>query len=306
MILTADWHLRSSRPRCRLDNDWIETQMNALKQIEKYSKKYGCPIVVVGDVFDTAAADITFTLLFKIQQWAAQLEYPLYLLAGNHDLQYHDIANIEKSGVGILLGSDNIHHILKMGDIPGIGNISAFNFGEEKIHNKVFSDQEGCDIVFLHRLVFPDAKSMPPNVKANTAKELLDEFSDATYIFTGDYHKSFIYEKKGRFVINPGCILRQSANEKEYECGVYLIDTDKQEHMPLLIKDEEELVTDEYLREEEAREDRIESFVELLKSKGSVSLDFVKNVETRIKENKQLEGLVVDTVRELIYEGGGE
>ena len=32
-IVTADWHLRSQKPRCRLDSDWMETQRKALSRI---------------------------------------------------------------------------------------------------------------------------------------------------------------------------------------------------------------------------------------------------------------------------------
>ena len=35
-ICTADWHLRATRPQCRIDEDWILTQKNALNQIKKY------------------------------------------------------------------------------------------------------------------------------------------------------------------------------------------------------------------------------------------------------------------------------
>ena len=38
-IITADWHLRATRPQCRIDEDWILTQKNALNQIKKYSEK---------------------------------------------------------------------------------------------------------------------------------------------------------------------------------------------------------------------------------------------------------------------------
>ena len=33
MIITADWHIRNTRPRCRVDEDWIKTQQKTLNQI---------------------------------------------------------------------------------------------------------------------------------------------------------------------------------------------------------------------------------------------------------------------------------
>ena len=34
-IITADLHLRADRPRCRLDEDWMETQRKALETVIK-------------------------------------------------------------------------------------------------------------------------------------------------------------------------------------------------------------------------------------------------------------------------------
>ena len=51
LIITADWHIRATRPRCRIDNDWLETQRKALRQVLEISDKKGAPIMVVGDLF---------------------------------------------------------------------------------------------------------------------------------------------------------------------------------------------------------------------------------------------------------------
>lgn len=300
-IITADWHLRSTRPRCRLDDDWMATQLSALKQVSALSKKYDCPVIVVGDIFDTAASDVSFTLLNMIQDWAAKLSQKLYLIAGNHDLQYHDIVNLKKSALGILLGSANVFDNVEIHSSFEKA-AWAYNFGEDR---NLLSAKKGYlpEIIFLHRLTFPNLNSIPPNVKASTAADLLKEFPGAQYIFTGDYHRHFIIEKKGRYVINPGCLLRQSANEKEYEPQVVYVDTETNFICTHPIEDNTEMVTDEYLRDMEQRENRIDAFVELLKTKGSLTLDFIKNVEARIGENKQLETNVVSCIRELIYEG---
>ena len=297
-ILTADWHLRSSRPRCRLDADWMETQERALYQISDLAKKQDCPIIVVGDVFDTAAADVSFTLINMVQRWAAELPYPLYLLAGNHDLQYHDVANLAKSGIGILRESTNILPATELQNYYCEDGVRAFDFGLEHLEgNRI----EKARIIFLHTLCFPDMKSIPPNVKATTALELLKKWPKSRYIFTGDYHKSFVAKKNGRYVINPGCLLRQAADEKDYQPSVFFVDTDTGTINIHPIEDDEELVTDEYLREAKQRESRIDAFVELLKTKGSMTMDFIKNVEARLAENPDLDDGTVACIRELVY-----
>lgn len=286
LIVTADWHIRATRPRCRIDEDWIQTQQKALDQIIQISNKKRAPVFVVGDLFHSNS-DTSFQCIQIIQQTADELG-GLYVLAGNHDLPYHSSENIEKSAIGILLKSINVfsmqEHFVRH-------NVSAANFDQK--------DNKDAEIVFKHILVFPDVKSIPPNVDAITAKELLNEFPKAKWIFTGDYHHNFHYEKNGRHVVNPGCLLRQASDMKDYQCGVYYIDTDEEivEFIPII--DSEEFVDDSYIIKQEERETRIENFVDKLKDTKSVSLDFINNVENAMLENN-IQGELRDKIEQLL------
>lgn len=280
-ICTADWHIRATRPRCRIDEDWMQTQRKALQQLVKIAKEKEAPVFVVGDLFNSNS-DTTFECIQMVQQTADQLG-ELYVLAGNHDLPYHSSENIEKSAIGVLLNSQNIFSIKNYME-QLLYNFSAGNFDEE--------DNKVAEIVFKHVLCFPDVKSLPPNVDALTAKDLLSEFKNAQWIFTGDYHHNFHYEKNGRHVINPGCLLRQASDFKDYECGVYYVDTENEivEFIPII--DNEQFVDDSYILKQEEREERIEKFVDKLKDTKNVSLDFIDNVHKAIAANKLSEEMI--------------
>ena len=279
LIVTADWHIRATRPRCRIDEDWMQTQRKALQQLVKIAKEKEAPVFVVGDLFNSNS-DTTFECIQMVQQTADQLG-ELYVLAGNHDLPYHSSENIEKSAIGVLLNSQNIFSIKEHFRRH---NVSAANFDEE--------DDKAAEIVFKHVLCFPDVKSLPPNVDALTAKDLLSEFCFAQWIFTGDYHHNFHYEKNGRHVINPGCLLRQASDFKDYVCGVYYVDTENEivEFIPII--DNEQFVDDSYILKQEEREERIEKFVDKLKDTKNVSLDFIDNVHKAIAANKLSEEMI--------------
>lgn len=279
LIATSDWHIRATRPRCRIDEDWMQTQKKALQQLVKIAKEKEAPVFVVGDLFNSNS-DTTFECIQMVQQTADQLG-ELYVLAGNHDLPYHSSENIEKSAIGVLLNSQNIFSIKEHFRRH---NVSAANFDEE--------DNKAAEIVFKHVLCFPDVKSLPPNVDALTAKDLLSEFKNAQWIFTGDYHHNFHYEKNGRHVINPGCLLRQASDFKDYECGVYYVDTENEivEFIPII--DNEQFVDDSYILKQEEREERIEKFVDKLKDTKNVSLDFIDNVHKAIAANKLSEEMI--------------
>jgi DNA repair exonuclease SbcCD nuclease subunit len=283
-ICTADWHLRATRPRCRIDENWIETQMLALSQLVKISREKDAPIIVVGDLFHSNS-DTSFECISMVQKLADVLG-ELYILAGNHDLPYHSSENIDKSAIGILLKSKNIKRIDDYFDFNGSFDISASNFDEK--------DNKNAEIVFKHVLTIPEEEK-PSFVDCETPESLLEKFPNAKWIFTGDYHRNFHYEKKGRHVVNSGCLIRQVSDFKDYQCGVYFVntDTDIVEFIPII--DNEELIDDSYIIKENEREQRIDNFVNKLQKTQSISFDFIDNVKKSMKENeftKDLENMV--------------
>ena len=277
-ICTADWHIRATRPRCRIDENWIETQVKALRQLSKISDEKNAPIFVVGDLFHSNS-DTSFECINMVQKFA-DISGELYILAGNHDLPYHSSENLDKSAIGILLNSESVFEIEHFFEnVIGFAHInySASNFDKE--------DNKFAEIVFKHVLTIPE-EDKPDFVDCETPETLLEKFPNAKWIFTGDYHHNFHYEKNGRHVVNSGCLLRQVADMKDYQCGVYFVDTDENivEFIPII--DNEQLIDDSYIEKENEREKRIDDFVNKLKNTQSVSFDFVDNVQKSIFVNK--------------------
>jgi DNA repair exonuclease SbcCD nuclease subunit len=293
-ICTADWHLRSQKPRCRLDNDWIETQETALAYLASYAKKYEADIAVIGDIFHSTN-ETTNEVIGLVQETALLLEktgQTLYILAGNHDLPQHNLDNIHRSAFNILLNSKNIRSLSEI-IIGADERISAVNFGAKDIQD--------ADIVFKHVLCFPENERIPPNANIVKPSELFTQFTKAKYIFTGDYHRQFVYKKNDKMLLNPGCLLRQAADMMEYEPSVFLIDFEDGElsYKVLPIPDNEKLVTDEYLETEKERNYRIEAFIERIKDHDRVTFDFIENVHTLMKNNK-IDAEIKNVIFELI------
>lgn len=284
MIITADWHIRNTKPRCRVDEDWIKTQQKALNQIAQICDDRKLPLMVVGDIFNSNS-DTSFECINMVQKLADRIG-GIYILAGNHDLPYHSSENIDKSAIGVLLQSENVFKIEDYSD-----EFSAPNFDEKR---------NPMPYMFIHTLTIP-SKDKPDFIECETPESLLEKYPTAKWIFTGDYHKNFVYEQDGRYVINPGCLIRQVSDMKNYQCVVYFIDTEKEIIESIPIIDNEELVNDEYIIRENEREERIESFVNKLKDVESVSLDFIDNVEKALLVNK-IDEKLKDCIKELIYD----
>ncbi len=290
LLITADWHLRLNIPRCRTDENWLEFQESMVKEIVQIANRKRAILAIIGDIFDIPNVPSYITAMFLLN--VLKVKQGTRILAGNHDLPQHSWANISNSSIGIINSIiANKHHGISY--IDDLGSWS--HFGEE-IKNP------GQELQFIHRLVFEKIKDVPPNVQACSAQDLLDEFPKAKWIFTGDMHRSFHYEKKGRHVINPGCIIRQAADFKDYQPSVYYVDTDNEIVEQIFLPDTGELVTDSYLREEEEKIDRIEAFVEGVKKNGKISLDFVGNLESALNKNKNMDKETISIIRELMEE----
>jgi hypothetical protein len=298
-ILTADWHLRSMRPRCRLDTDWIDTQRKALNKIADYAIEAKKCVVCVGDIFHRTI-ETTFEVIGLVQSMASRLYdngLCLFILAGNHDLPAHNLEGIHKSAIAILLQSRGVYHLR---DITTKANrtfdygYSAGDFGE------------GVDddvVMFIHTLCIPENKMSTIFQGAVTPGQLLEAHDKAKLICTGDYHHNFFYEcydKKAarqRYVINAGCITRQAADMKDYKPLCYDVTIPYEVKVkPLYLPDtESDIITVDYLISENERNDRISAFIEQLKTSGNITFDFVENVYNRIK------GVAVeDSVKEII------
>ncbi len=294
-LISADWHLRADRPRCRIDTNWMETQRKAIAEVAEIAINKDTHLFILGDIFDTprVAPEIISMFIAGIKD----INQSIFILAGNHDLPYHSWNNVGQSSFGVLwnIALTDRDSLLSLPDY-----YHGAHFGE-LISNPSYPKSTDC--LFLHRLVFPSEASKPPAVNAITAQDLLDEYPEYKWIFVGDYHSSYHYEKAGRHVINPGCLTRQRADLITYQPEVAYVDTESGTVEWIEIDDPAMLVTDAYLKKEQERNSRIEAFVESVKKSGQVSLSFMDNLNERIQENHQEIGEdALDIIQEITEE----
>jgi DNA repair exonuclease SbcCD nuclease subunit len=289
-ILAADLHIRSDRPRCRIDENWEETQRLMLEEIINHANKYNCPLMITGDLFDTPNIPARF-IVMVIEEFS-KINKKVHFIAGNHEMPYHSIDNIENSSIGIFNVLAKEHNKI----VDGMSEYGEWGYFNSKIRGKK------TGLLFIHRLVFENIKTIPPNVEAITAQDLLKEYPDANWIFLGDNHTTWYYNKNGKHVLNPGCTIRQKTDEQKINPSIYFVDTEKEIVERILLSDNKNLVDDNYLRNEEEKVSRIEAFVEGIKKNGKISLSFTDNLENAIQKNKSLDDETIKVIRELVEE----
>ena len=292
MMITADWHLRSDKPRCRLDEDWEYTQKEMVRWIVETANNYNADLYIIGDIFDTPTVPARILNMFIEEM--LKITNHVYFLAGNHDLPQHAIENINNSSIGIMFNYSRYND-------PVI-NMIPKQFAFNNFNTEIEGDKKS-KVLFTHRLVFKDKKSCPPFGDNITASDLLKEYDWTDWIFTGDMHNSFHYEKDGRHVINPGCILRQTADMLDYKPSIYYVEMGINHIEKIELPDDGAMVTDEYLRAEEVRDDRITAFVEGIKKGENISLSITDNIKNAIKKNKKtLEPSIICMIESLVEE----
>lgn len=276
-LVSSDWHLRSDRPRCRVD-DWHETQVRKLEWLVELINSYKVPMLVAGDLLDSGSntqylENIVISILKKA-------EYPIIAIPGNHDLPYHSMKQLNKSTYWVL------HQAGAIQDASTVEGITGVGYGEVI--------PEGKGILMCHRLVFP---SKPPEYLNNaiSSKELL-ELYDYGIIISGDNHQAFYTKHDGKVLINGGGLFRQDADKKFINPKVYLYDSGEVSEIDVPINIED--VQQEYLLDEKERDTRINAFVEKVKVAHDIGLSFKDNMESTMNT------MDVDSeVKELIFRG---
>lgn len=302
-VLTADWHVQGERPRCRRDADWIETQRLAIRFVVDLANTRGIPLVVLGDICNTPRISTPALVMLISELKRAR---SVWIVAGNHDLPFHSYENVDDCSFGVLR---QYFPELRPDSHPfGDEGLGAAPFGMDV-------DAVWAWAQFTHQLVFPDEAARPAPAVGKTAAELADQFPNASWIFTGDYHHAFARDAlparlDGEWdgdpgdlvhVVNPGCLLRHAADMMDYQPKVAVIDTDANLIEWVAVPDPGEIeggvVTDAYLREEEVRDEKVEAFIESIRTSGAVSLSFRDNLNRKLEDPA-----VPDGVREIIHE----
>lgn len=283
LILTSDWHLRDDAPPCRID-DFQEAQWGKVQEVSRLQQKYDCPVLHAGDLFHHWKPSP-----WLISRAIEELPMKFFTIAGQHDLPQHSLDLVDKSGIYALWTAGAIEWTEKAG-----------NFGQDPADAKddlslwKWNLTPGRRVGVWHHFVW-DGKVVPwPGCDEITAQQVLKKYPQYDLIVTGDHHKPFIYEYKGRLLVNCGCLTRQVADYANHQPRVYLwhADTNSVSIKYLNIADEP-VVSREHIEEKEQRDQRIDAFISRLSDTWEVGLSFEENLKRFIGSN-QLRKPVID------------
>jgi DNA repair exonuclease SbcCD nuclease subunit len=289
LILTSDWHLREDTPTC-WTGDFDEEQWNSVLFVKRLQTQYDCPVVHAGDLFHHWKPSpylLTRTIKYLPDQF--------YTVYGQHDLPQHNLDLSIKSGVNTLMEAG----VLKVLDechfgqepSPPLRSILTRENGEKHEITEPFPNP---NILVWHHMTYINPPF--PGAKEGQAESVLKKYPQFDLIVTGDNHQSFWTKVKGRLLVNPGNLTRQTADQMNYKPRVYLWYAETNTVEPVFVPIQKDAITREHIEKKEQRDERISAFISKLDEEWGLSWSYPETLEQFFAKNK-----TKDSIKNIIY-----
>jgi DNA repair exonuclease SbcCD nuclease subunit len=280
-IFAADIHLRDTQPIARTDDYW-KAQGLKFSFILGLAAEFKVPLYVAGDFFDQPKVS-QYLEAWVIRTIRECGKPEIIVIPGQHDLPNHNLDLIDKSSLMVLESALS----LKIRKTPW-----DIGFAVEKIKERT--------VMLMHTMVYKETP-IHEKVGGSKAAALLKRNPKADIMITGDNHETFIVEKEGRLLVNPGSMMRMDADQAKHRPVVFLYSAKNNKVKPVYLSIEKEVLSREHLDRKEIKNKKILSFVRRIKDDYEVGISFRKNMKAFLTANeKKIRPPVKDLVWELI------
>lgn len=301
-IVSADIHARDTVPKSRKD-DYKHAFLNKLIFLSELQTKYSCPILDAGDVFNT------YEVSAELEAVMIGLCPKLTTIPGNHDLKEHSLPYFFKSSLNVLRKAGIVNVLFNKDLLKGflvneqieyeVSNeiwlneflyknyrIVGLPYGFMSDEPPITPVQGKINIAIIHDMVYSKdpiytETGKPIGTNANLIMKQLKGFD---LIISGHNHQSFIVNRGNQTLINPGSMMRTTVDQIDFIPGVFLWKNDQSyEFVPYPI--EQNVISEEHIKAEHDKSERIKSYIEQLKTSYEIGLNFKKNLEAFLLTN---------------------
>jgi len=270
-ILTADWHIRADTPTSRTD-DFTAAMWKKVQFINDLANEHDIPILIAGDLGHRP--QWPNWLLEKFMSIISDIE--IIAIAGQHDLPGHNLEAIPQSGFGVLMRAGYIKsRYSKKYILPWV---AGFPYGTEII-------KTDSSVAMTHQMVIKDKPDWPGQV-TSSAKSLLKKFPDYKLILSGDNHQSFVVEYEGRLLVNPGSMMRTTADQIDHNPRVYLWEAKSNRVEVVYLPIERHVIDRSHIDTKKEKDARIEAYTTRLSERYEVGLSYEENLKAYFEENR--------------------
>ena len=291
-ILMADPHIRPDTPVCRTD-DFFLAMSKKLDFILNLSKENDCPILLAGDLGHKSQWP-NWLLEWFISKAKG---YNIIAIVGQHDLPNHKISLFEKSGMGVLNAAGVIQTIFEEKWYDDI-LIHPFPYGKEIEHVKPIN-KPMHQIAMTHQMIIEN-KVLWPDQTAPKGHQILKQYPEFSLILSGDNHNAFTVEQDGRWLVNPGSLMRTTTDQENHKPRVYLWFAETNEIEPVYLPIEQNVISRTHIDIAKNREIRNQAFISRVNEDVEIDLSYEENLKkyfARYRTEKPVENKVWDSVK---------
>lgn len=288
VILIADPHIFGKNPICRKDN-LTQLQFEKIHEIIQASNKLKIPILCLGDLTDDPL--ISYSTVTSLVSILNESKYGMYFVVGNHDLIHHNIESFSSTALGVM------SHALPMLK-PMDSFEKDYNFKVDFCHWGNFIEERGGEVFVSHKPVVSQRMIDRFNLLQNISSEEYYTFNDFKpheyrLMLCGHWHRRYIFEEKGKKVINPGSLTRRKANDDSRSTypGYVVCDLVSGSHSLIKLKcakEYSEVISEEHLQD--------------VHSKKQISKEVVQFLsqirKKKLKANSQLLNMIVEYINQ--------
>ena len=306
ILLTSDWHLRTSNPENRTDPSFFETQLGKIEQILNIAVENKCKhILQAGDFTDSPRPSFSliedYVSLFKKYNIGERIE--LLHVFGQHDTYFR---TKERTATKLFNFLGYIKEVSGLMRLTEDIHLYGASWGEEipKIE-----DMDAFNILLIHKTI----TDKPLWVGHDDFLQSDKLFKNNPYdiIHCGDNHHPVFYKNKNQVIVGCGSIVRKTISESDLTPHVLLITINDNDLAYTLKKIELKYEPADKVFKPEAlsREVNVENakmitFIESIKSNSiSKNLDFKKNLENLLISIEQpIKDIIMEELNERIKE----
>lgn len=225
LLFLTDTHIRGTTPKNRKD-EFVDTLERKLLEVVGIIKDYNIDYVLHGgDLFDRP--DVSISIVSRFARILKQINLPIYLISGNHDIYGHNPLTLNRTIMGLLneleilrvIDQDDTIILTKNGikvqltGQPYVYDIDDPNNKKYYILEKVENDVD-FSIHMVHGMLFdrPFIKGIPYTL----IEDIKETKADIT--LSGHYHSGFKLTKiDDKYFVNPGSMVRITNSLREIE-----------------------------------------------------------------------------------------
>ena len=291
-IVCSDIHLSLTPPVGRsVEPDWLVSQGRILGRLQQLRKRYSCPVLCAGDVFDRWHCSPEL-INFAIANLPEMFSVP-----GQHDMPMHRMEDLERSAFHTLCLCGTVRN-LKQDIVQKVGSdLVVFGYGwgvEEGPGCRIgeglvdFADPGspgGLSVAVMHRYVWSQGCGYPgAPTECLAGRALRDMAKHFDVIISGDNHHHFSMKIGDCTVYNCGCLIRRKLDERDLNSGVGLLRSDGTVEFKS-ITDSAEVWLESVSKTEPEQDMELGSFLEELANVGWDGVDFNEAVMNYARKN---------------------